>query len=304
MQSSWCESGRIDASGTAPRLEPCPPRQSTAADTSCGLLIGRRPGERDDHDPEVRDRQALGLPGAYAELVNRPSVTSDLADSPQLQAVLFDMDGTLLDSEKVWEIALDELAASLGGRLSAPARASMVGSTLDRSIRILHADVGVAGDEQRSGEFLMRRTDELFRTQLEYRPGAVELLRALRAAAMPMALVTSTQRALTDVALDWMGRSYFDVSVCGDEVVHPKPAAESYQRAAQLLGVDPRMCVAVEDSPIGIAAAEAAQCAVLAVPSEVPIEPAPTRTVRDSLVGVDLPALSQVLHRRLALAAR
>lgn len=221
-----------------------------------------------------------------------------------MQAVLFDMDGTLLDSEKVWEIALDELAASLGGRLSAPARASMVGSTLGRSVRILHRDVGVVGDESRSGDFLMQRTDELFRTELEYRPGAVELLRALQAADVPMAVVTSTQRALTDVALDWMGRSYFGASVCGDEVSSPKPAGESYQRAAQLLGVDPRLCVAIEDSPIGIAAAEAAQCAVLAVPSEVFIDPAPTRVVRESLVGVDLRVLTEVLHGRLALDPR
>jgi beta-phosphoglucomutase-like phosphatase (HAD superfamily) len=100
-----------------------------------------------------------------------------------------------------------------------------------------------------------------------------------------------------DVALRSIGAHYFDVAVCGDEVSVNKPHPESYLTAARLLGVAPADCVAVEDSPTGIAAAEAAGCAVLAVPSEVPVDPGPLRTVRESLVGVDVAYLAGLLDR-------
>lgn len=226
------------------------------------------------------------------------------ADAGQLAAVLFDMDGTVLDSEEIWELALDELAASLGGVLSASARESMVGSTLDRSIRILHHDLGVAADHDASAGFLLRRTTELFATHLEFKPGALELLQAVRSAGLPMALVTSTHRALTEIALDWIGRDYFAASVCGDEVLRSKPDAAPYLRAAELMNLAITSCVAIEDSPIGIAAAEAAGCAVLAVPSEVPIPQASTRTLRSSLIGVGVPDLQRILQSHRVRSAR
>lgn len=213
-----------------------------------------------------------------------------------LQGVLFDMDGTLLDSEKVWDVALADLAAWLGGDLSASARRRMVGSSMGRSVAILHADLGVEADPESSAAFLTERTADLFRTALVWKPGARELLDAVRTARLPAALVTSTHRYLTEIALDTIGRQYFAATVCGDEVRRPKPHPDSYLRAAELLGVQPARSVAIEDSPLGIAAAEAAGCAVLAVPSEVEIEAAPTRTVRPSLVGItvaDLAALVQ-----------
>ncbi len=212
-----------------------------------------------------------------------------------LAAVLFDMDGTLLDSEKMWDVALHDLAASLGGTLSADARRAMVGSNMRDSVALLHSDVGVDADPAASAAFLSARTTELFRTGLTWRPGARELLGAVRAAGVPAALVTSTHRALTEVALDTLGRENFAASVCGDEVAEPKPAPESYLRAAELLGVRPQDCVAIEDSPTGAAAAQAAGCAVLAVPSEVPVPPAPGRTVRQSLDGVTLAYLASLL---------
>lgn len=213
-----------------------------------------------------------------------------------LQGALFDMDGTLLDSEKIWDVALDDLAAWLGGDLSASARRRMVGSSMGRSVAILHADLGVEADPESSAAFLTERTADLFRTALVWKPGARELLDAVRTAALPAALVTSTHRYLTEIALDTIGRHYFRATVCGDEVRRPKPHPDPYLRAAELLAVQPQRCVAIEDSPLGIAAAEAAGCAVLAVPSEVEIEPAPTRTVRPSLVGVSVAELAALVQ--------
>lgn len=203
-------------------------------------------------------------------------------------AVLFDMDGTLLDSEKVWDVALDDLAAWLGGALSERARQRMVGSSLARSVAILHGDLGVDADPESSGAYLLTRTAELFRTDLRWRPGARELLVAVNDAGIPAALVTSTHRGLTEIALDMMGREHFATTVCGDEVARPKPHPEPYLRAAALLGAEPRCCVAVEDSPLGIASAQAAGCAVVAVPSELELEPAAGRVVLGSLEEVNL----------------
>jgi HAD superfamily hydrolase (TIGR01509 family) len=214
-----------------------------------------------------------------------------------LEAVLFDMDGTLLDSEKIWDVALDDLAAWLGGELSDAARRRMVGSSLARSISILHDDLDIEADPESSGAYLLARTEELFRTDLVWKPGAEELLKAVHSAGVPAALVTSTHRKLTEIALGTIGRLYFATSVCGDEVGQPKPHPEPYLKAAGQLGVDPHGCVAIEDSPLGIAAAEQAGCAVLAVPSEVDIAEAPTRTVRSSLAGLTVADLVQIIAR-------
>jgi HAD superfamily hydrolase (TIGR01509 family) len=211
--------------------------------------------------------------------------------SPNPAALLVDMDGTLLDSEKVWDVALDDLAAWLGGRLTHEARVAMIGSNLARSVGLVHADLGVQADEGASAGYLLDRAEVLFRTDLVWKPGARELLAQCREAGLPVALVTSTVRRLTEIALSTMGRELFTVSVCGDEVARPKPAPEPYLRAAELLGVAPGACVAIEDSPTGVASAEAAGCAVIAVPSETEVHPAPATWVRDSLVGLTLAEL-------------
>jgi HAD superfamily hydrolase (TIGR01509 family) len=212
-----------------------------------------------------------------------------------LQAVLIDMDGTLLDSEKLWDVALADLADWLGGDLSSRARRRMVGSSLARSVAILHSDLGIEADPESSGAYLTERTAELFRTDLTWKPGARELLVAIRDAGVPAALVTSTHRHLTEIALDTIGREFFKVTVCGDEVGRPKPNPDPYLRAAAMLGVAPQRCVAIEDSPLGIAAAEAAGCAVLAVPSEIELAAGPTRTVRSTLVGMSIADLAALL---------
>lgn len=205
------------------------------------------------------------------------------------------MDGTLLDSEKVWDVALADLAAWLGGALSAAARADMVGSSMGRSVGILHADLGVDADPARSAAFLTERTAHLFRTDLVWKPGARELLASVHAEGVPAALVTSTLRPLTEIALDTLGREHFLATVCGEEVEHPKPAGEPYERAAALLGVRPGRCVAIEDSPLGVASAEAAGCIVLAVPSEVALPPGAGRMLRDSLTGLTVADLAAMV---------
>lgn len=214
-------------------------------------------------------------------------------------AVLWDMDGTLVESEKLWTIALDDYAALRGGALRERTRADLVGSNMGRSMRLLLADLGVPAEQREvdeAAEWVERRIAELFRQGLTWRPGAREALSALRASGVPTALVTSTARALTEIGLDTIGRERFDVTVCGDEVDgRNKPDPEPYLRACQLLGVPPDACIALEDSPAGVASAVAAGCTVIGIPSEVPLEPGPRRVLRESLWDVDVLALGELL---------
>jgi HAD superfamily hydrolase (TIGR01509 family) len=217
---------------------------------------------------------------------------------PGLAAVLFDMDGTLVDSERLWDVALRELAAVYGGSLSDAARVAMVGSAAETSMRILHADLGQEWRELGPSQaWIAARMTELFRTGLVWRPGALGLLRAVRAAGLPTALVTSTARPLVEVALETLGRDNFDVVVAGDEVGAPKPDPEPYRVAARLLGVPIERCVAIEDSPAGVTSALAAGAAVLGVPSEVPLDPVDGLHLLESLTGVDLILLGGLLDR-------
>ncbi|MBB2944020.1 HAD superfamily hydrolase (TIGR01509 family) [Actinoplanes lutulentus] len=205
-----------------------------------------------------------------------------------MDAVLFDMDGTLVDSERVWGIGLAELAARAGGTLSDTARLAMVGSSMSRSMQLFRDDLGQPDrPEAPDVEWLTDRVFSLFADGLVWRPGAMELLLAVRALGVPTALVTSTGRRLVEVALKTLGPENFDVVVCGDEVTMPKPDPEPYRTAAALLGVPINRCVAIEDSPSGVASALAAGAAVLAVPAELELPPVDGVHLRTTLVGVD-----------------
>jgi HAD superfamily hydrolase (TIGR01509 family) len=207
------------------------------------------------------------------------------------------MDGTLVDSEKVWSVGLDELAAHLGGELSEAARPAMVGTNMSQSMDILHADVGVVADPVQSVRWLEARVAELFTGGLAWRPGAAELLAAVRAAGVPTALVTATHRHLVEVALITIGAANFDAVVAGDDLDETKPHPAPYRTAAALLGAEPADCVAVEDSPNGIASALAAGCVVLGVPNEVPLHEAPGVTLVPSLEGLTVTDLGRLLSR-------
>ena len=212
-------------------------------------------------------------------------------------AVLFDMDGTLVDSEKLWDEVLVELAAHYGAGLSAAAREAIVGTSMATAMELLHTDIGQPWrDPQLSAAWVDRRILELFQGGLQWRPGAMELLAAVRRERIPTALVTSSGRALVEVALDTLGRESFDAVVCGDEVDATKPHPEPYLTAARLLGVPIGECVAVEDSATGVRSALAAGATVLHVPAGATVEAIEGAHLRASLDGVDLAFLAG-LHR-------
>lgn len=207
------------------------------------------------------------------------------------------MDGTLVDSELLWDVSLAELARRLGGELSARTRARMIGGSLPRTIRLMFEEVGRRPDPRDMAEatsWIVERNARLFAEQADWMPGALAIVSEVRSAGLPMALVTSTSRALTHVVLARMGEPYFDVVVCGDEVARPKPAPHPYRQAAAMLGVSAGDCVAVEDSMSGVASARAAGCVVLAVPDRQSLPDAPRQVQRRGLVGLTVGEIRSV----------
>ena len=218
--------------------------------------------------------------------------------SRRLQAVLFDMDGTLIDTEQHWDVALDELAVRLGGRLSADARVAITGSSVPTALAVLYADVGTTRNAARQAEddaWLQARVAELMTGSVPWRVGAPELLAGVRDSGLRTALVTTTFRAIADVALDAIGRHFFDLTVCGDEVPATKPDPAPYRQAMAALGVPADACLVIEDSVTGVTAGLAAGATVLGVPSLGPLTPAPRLIVRQDLVGLTVADLAELV---------
>ncbi|MGB3480818.1 MAG: HAD family hydrolase [Mycobacterium sp.] len=218
-----------------------------------------------------------------------------------MRAVLWDMDGTLVDSEKLWDISMHKLYERMGGVLTPEVRHSTIGGSGHSVMRIVYDDLGLEPDPAAMAEsmdWLFTYTGELFSAGLPWLDGAHELLQELAAAGVPMALVTNTYRDLAEQALNSIGRQYFTVTVCGDEVPHGKPAPDIYLRAAELLGFAPEQCLAVEDSVTGTLAAETAGCPVLVVPNDVEVPTSPRRRHLDSLKALGLEQL-RTIHAQL-----
>ncbi|MBC2638322.1 MULTISPECIES: HAD family phosphatase [unclassified Rhodococcus (in: high G+C Gram-positive bacteria)] len=206
-----------------------------------------------------------------------------------LAGVLWDMDGTLLDSEKMWDVAVRELSLHLGGPMTEETRLKTIGASSANALGVIFDALGLDRDPAslaEAKEWMFTRVEELFGDGIPWRPGAHDALRTVRAHGLRSALVTNTERRLTERALETLGRHHFDHSVCGDEVPAGKPHPDPYLRGAELLGLDPSQCLAIEDSPTGAASAQAAGCVVLVVPCEIPVDDGPGRVFRDSLEGL------------------
>jgi HAD superfamily hydrolase (TIGR01509 family) len=223
-----------------------------------------------------------------------------------LEAVLFDMDGTLVETEEYWGEAMFALAERLGGRMSAEARQRTVGTSMRFSMNVLYEDLGVSAGERQlraDARWVEERTAELMAEGgVEWQPGARELVVAVREAELASALVTTTPRSIASIVLgriaEDLGGEPFDVTICGDEVPARKPDPAPYRLALAALGLPAENAVVIEDSLAGVTAGLAAGCAVLGVPGLQPVPPAPGLVLRDSLAGVGLAEVAEVLADR------
>ena len=216
-----------------------------------------------------------------------------------LRAVLFDMDGLLVDSEPLWFEAERAVMARMGGPWTEADQQQLMGGTLTHSVGYMRARALRPAEPELVGAWLLDTMATLVAERgVPLMAGAAGLLAELDAAGIPKALVTSAQRRIMNAVLASTGLA-FAVTVCAEDVRRSKPDPDPYLRAAALLGEAPGGCVALEDSPRGIASAQAAGCPVIAVPS-MPLpavtagagQPgAPGRMVVASLREVDLARL-------------
>ena len=215
---------------------------------------------------------------------------------PVLAAVLFDMDGLLVDTEHAWAQAEVAVMAWLGHPHWSQAESSqMLGGPLTRVAAYMKQVAGSDHSAQRIEAELVATMADLLAHGADHRPGAQALLDDLTVNSVPCALVSSSPRSLVDAVLASVGGSHFTTTIAGDEVDRTKPFPDPYLLACARLGVPPAHAVVLEDSPVGVAAAEAAGCVVVAVPFVVAIEAAPRRYVVGSLEELDTARLRLLL---------
>jgi HAD superfamily hydrolase (TIGR01509 family) len=212
-----------------------------------------------------------------------------------LAAVLFDMDGLLVDTEPIWNEVERRVMARLGGSWGPGDQQHLVGGPLSKTLGYMLGKAPRPADPEVVAGWMTSGLIELVHErQVPLLPGAAGLLAGVTAETIPHALVTSSERLVMEAVLESAGLE-FGVTVCSADVSQTKPDPEPYLLGAKLLGVDPQRCVVLEDSPNGVAAAEAAGCAVVAVPNVAPIEPAPRRLVVDSLREVSVANLRELI---------
>jgi HAD superfamily hydrolase (TIGR01509 family) len=186
---------------------------------------------------------------------------------PTPDAIVFDNDGLLLDTEEAWTRAETALFARHGATFTFEHKRDLIGSSHTVAAGKLEAMLGLPGEGPALMAELHARVMKEALQDVEPRPGAVDLVHALRAAGIPVAVASNSPRDFLDRVLRTGGvADLFEVTVAGDEVPHPKPAPDIYLEACRRLGADPAASVGLEDSPTGAAAAKAAGLYVIGVP--------------------------------------
>jgi HAD superfamily hydrolase (TIGR01509 family) len=206
-------------------------------------------------------------------------------------AVLCDMDGTLVDTERLWWDAVAELAELIGRPLTAADAGNVLGRPVAHTAEFLAGGSDADGLGIRLHEAFVARVSR----EVVPLPGAVELLHSLVAVGIPVAIVSASPRDVVDLVRAALGPELFTVTIAVEDTGHTKPAPDPYFAATAALGVSARDCVAIEDTAIGAAAAHAAGCFVVAVPALDRIPAGPRTVVVDSLEDVSPDWLASVV---------
>jgi HAD superfamily hydrolase (TIGR01509 family) len=184
-----------------------------------------------------------------------------------IDAVVFDLDGLLLDTEQLWDEVREQLANERGGRWHAGAQADMMGMSSPEWSRYMHDVIGLREPPAEIAAEVVRRMQDRYRQRLPLLPGAREAVERI-AAGWRLGLASSSNRPLIDLALDVGGLAgFFDVTISSEEVARGKPAPDVYLEAARRLGVEPARVAAIEDSRNGIRSAHEASMKVIAIPN-------------------------------------
>ncbi len=214
--------------------------------------------------------------------------------SEQIRAVIFDLDGVLVDSEQVWDAARRRLTQDSGGRWSESATQDMMGMSSIEWSRYMHEELGVKMPPEEISAAVVERMEGLYREHLPLIPGAREAVERI-AARWPLGLASSANRPVIEVVLELSDLGgFFETTVSSEEVARGKPAPDVYLEAARRLRVDPALCAAVEDSSNGILSAHAAGMRVVTIPNRT----FPPSEEALSTADTVIPSLSE-LHREV-----
>ena len=213
---------------------------------------------------------------------------------PVLHAVLFDMDGTLINSEPYWLIAETELMLRYGHIWTDADQSYCIGGPLPKVGAYMSNLAKGAEDALFFETELIRLVADQFKNGLEFMPGARELVEDLSTRGIPLALVSASPRLLVDSAIELLPPGTFTTSVSSQDVAISKPNPESYLKAADHLGVDITRCIVLEDSKTGIDAGLASGAVVIGIPHIITYPPSPRLHIRRDLVGLHLEDLENI----------